>query len=309
MSSSRRRLQADLALLLVAIIWGSAFVAQRLAAGEIGVYLFNGLRFLLAAVVLAPLAKSRILTGAAGAGLPGLNRANLPGVALAGAVMVAGAALQQAGLKTTTAGNAGFITGLYVVLIPIMMSVFWRRRPRPVIWAAALLATLGMYLLSAAGQLQINPGDGLELVGSLFWALHVIIVSAMVQRMDVIHFAAGQYLVCGLINLALAFGFEPVSLAVITANTWMILYTGLLSVGVGYTLQAIAQRVAPPADAAILLSGESVFAALSGWIILGEGLTPLQLTGCGIMLAGMLLAQSDLWLKANHGNLETRSKT
>jgi drug/metabolite transporter (DMT)-like permease len=259
--------------------------------------LFNGLRFLLAAVALAPLAWSRILGGPHAARLPGLNRANLPGVILAGAVMVAGSALQQAGMQTTTAGNAGFITGLYVVLIPILMSVFWRRRPRLVIWAAALLATLGMYLLSTAGQLQVNHGDALELAGSLFWALHVIIISYMVQRLDVLHFAVGQYLVCALISLALAFGFESVSLADISANAWLILYAGLLSVGVGYTLQAIAQRVAPPADAAIILSGESVFAALSGWIFLGEALTPLQMTGCGIMLAGMLLAQSDLWMR------------
>lgn len=304
-ATSRRRLLADLALLTVAMIWGSAFVAQRLAAGEIGVYLFNGARFLLAAGVLAPLARSRILTRSQ---MPGLSRANLPGVALAGTVMVAGAALQQAGLKTTTAGNAGFITGLYVVLIPIMMSIFWRRRPRPAIWAAALLATLGMYLLSAAGKLRINPGDGLELAGSLFWALHVIIVSGMVQRMDVLHFAVGQYLVCALVNLALAFGFEPVSLTAIAANAGAILYTGLLSVGVGYTLQAVGQRVAPPADAAIILSGESVFAALSGWVFLGEALSPLQLAGCGIMLAGMLLAQSDLWIKANHQVMESQRK-
>jgi drug/metabolite transporter (DMT)-like permease len=290
----RRRLQADLVLLLVALIWGSAFVAQRMAAGDIGVYLFNGVRFLLAAAVLTPLAWSRVLNGTSP---PGLKRGNILGVVLAGLVMVAGSALQQAGMRTTTAGNAGFITGLYVVLIPIMLSIFWRRRPRPLIWAAALLAAVGMYLLSIAGKMQVNPGDVLELIGAFFWALHVIIISYMVQRMDVLRFAAGQYLVCGVVNMALAFRFETVAFSVLAANLGAILYTGLISVGLGYTLQAVAQRVAPPADAAILLSGEAVFAALSGWIFLGEALTPLQLLGCGIMLSGMLLAQSDLWLK------------
>jgi len=289
--TASRRLQADLALLVVAMIWGSAFVVQRLAAGELGGYLFNGLRVLLAAVVLTPLAWSRLFTRADARRLPGLGRSNIAGVFLAGGVMVIGAALQQAGLQTTTAGNAGFITGLYVVLIPILMAVFFRRPSRPVIWAAALLATFGMYLLSIAGRLQINPGDGLELIGAVFWALHVIIIGHMVQRIDVLHLAVGQYLVCALINLALAALLEPILPAAILANLWLILYAGLLSVGVGYTLQAVAQRVAPPADAAIILSGESVFAALSGWVFLDEALTPLQLAGCGVMLAGMLLAQ------------------
>lgn len=297
-AARRKRVQADLVLLGVAIIWGTAFVAQRLAAGQSGVYLFNGLRFLLAALVLAPLAWSKLLVGT---DVEPLGRHNLKWVALAGCILVGGAAFQQAGLKYTTAGNAGFITGLYVVLIPIFLALIWRNRLRPPVWIAALLAVVGLFLLSTGGQIRVNAGDALELAGAVFWAMHVILVSRLVQRLNVLQFAVGQYLVCGTINLLLGLWLEPGMMPQVIAGWWTVAYTGLISVGVGYTLQAIAQRVAPPADAAIILSTEAVFAALSGWIFLGEALSPVQLLGCTVMMVGMLLAQSDVWLSRKAG--------
>lgn len=292
-SSDRKlRLKADLALLAVAVIWGSAFVAQRLAAVEAGIYLFNGLRFLLAGLALAPLAASRLLTGP---DMPGLSRKNMPGVILVGLLLVGGAALQQAGLKYTTAGNAGFITGLYVVIIPLLLALFWRQRLRWISWLGAIMAVIGLFLLSTGGQLRLNRGDALELAGAVFWALHVIFTGRLVQRLDVLHFAVGQYLVCGLVSLAIGLAFEAHTFPRLAEVGWAIAYTGLISVGLGYTLQAVGQRVAPPADAAIILSLEAVFAALAGWIFLSETLGGLQLLGCGIMLLGMLLAQSYTW--------------
>jgi drug/metabolite transporter (DMT)-like permease len=295
----QQRLQADLILLTVALIWGSAFVVQRLAAAQGGVYTFNGARFLLAARALTPLARLRLfhVSGAAG-----LHRRTLPGAILAGCILAAGAGFQQAGLKITTAGNAGFITGLYVVWIPIFMSVFWRQKIRPTIWIAALMSAGGLYLLSASGPLRLNRGDALELVGAVFWALHVIVTDRMVKRMHVAHFVIAQYAVCALINLVIGAWLEPGVLPQILANGWMIAYAGLLSVGVGYTLQAVGQRVAPPADAAIILSMEAVFAATAGWFFLGETLTPLQMLGCAIMLGGMLLSQSALWNERSLAN-------
>lgn len=302
------RLRADLALITVAAIWGSAFVVQRLAAAEVGVYLFNGARFLLAALALAPfawrwgphpqpLSQSRVLYGRERGEEGGWRaKAYAAGAGLAGCILVAGSVLQQAGLKYTTAGNAGFITGLYVVFIPIFLSLVWKRRLRGTIWAAALLATVGLYLLSTGGRMQVNTGDLLELAGAVFWAMHVIVVSRLVQRLEVLQFAAGQYLVCGLINLGIGSVLERGLLPQLVAAAWTVAYTGLISVGVGYTLQAAAQRVAPPADAAIILSCEAVFAALSGWLFLGERLGALQLLGCGTMLVGMLLAQSEAWI-------------
>jgi drug/metabolite transporter (DMT)-like permease len=226
--------------------------------------------------------------------MAGLSRRSLPGVILVGLLLFTGAALQQAGLKYTTAGNAGFITGLYVVIIPLFLALFWRQRLRWITWLGASLAVIGLFLLSTGGQLNLNRGDALELAGAVFWALHVIFTGRLVQRLDVLHFAVGQYLVCGLVSLAFGFIFEAQTLSALANYGWAIAYAGLISVGLGYTLQAVGQRVAPPADAAIILSLEAVFAALAGWIFLGEILGPVQLLGCAVMLAGMLLAQSDV---------------
>jgi drug/metabolite transporter (DMT)-like permease len=286
----KQRLRADLTLLAVAAIWGSAFVVQRLAAVEVGVYLFNGLRFLVAALALAPLAISRRLTGPA---MAGVSRKSLPGVILLGLLLTAGAALQQAGLKYTTAGNAGFITGLYVVFIPLFLGLFWRQHVQRITWAGAVLALIGLFLLSTGGQFRLSLGDALELAGAVFWALHVIFIGRLVQRLDVLQIAVGQYLVCGLVSLSIGLVVESQVLPALVDKWWAIAYTGLVSVGLGYTLQAVGQRVAPPADAAIILSLEAVFAALAGWLFLGEMLGPVQLLGCGVMLLGMLLAQSE----------------
>ena len=286
----KKRLRADLTLLAVAVIWGSAFVVQRLAAVEVGVYLFNGLRFLVAALALAPMAISRRLTDPE---MAGVSRKSLPEVILLGLLLAAGAALQQAGLKYTTAGNAGFITGLYVVFIPLFLGLFWRQHVQRLTWLGALLAVIGLFMLSTGGRFRLSLGDALELAGAVFWALHVILIGRLVQRLDVLQIAVGQYLVCGLVSLSIGLVLEAQMLPALIDTWWAVAYTGLISVGLGYTLQAVGQRVAPPADAAIILSLEAVFAAMAGWLFLDERLGPVQLLGCGVMLLGMLLAQSE----------------
>jgi drug/metabolite transporter (DMT)-like permease len=332
-----KRLWADLTLLGVAVIWGTAFMVQRLAAQSVGVHTFNGLRFLVGALVLLPFllseqvskiisphapplqnrhaernavkskdAGSRIMTVDVRAIRPGAGaerRKTLGGILLAGLLLASGAAFQQAGLQQTTAGNAGFITGLYVVLIPLFLALIWRKKPRRIIWAASVLACMGLFLLSTGGVLRLNRGDLLELIGAVFWALHVILIGWMVQRVDVLRFATGQFLVCGLISLGVGLWIEPQGLSWLPEQWWVVAYTGVFSVGLGYTLQAAGQRIAPPADAAIILSMEAVFAALSGWIFLQERLSPAQLAGCSIILFGMLLAQSDALLGARLGKL------
>ncbi len=169
---------------------------------------------------------------------------------------------------------------------------------------AAFLSALGLYLLSTGGRLQFNRGDILVMVSSAFWACHVILIDWMVQRVEVMQFAAGQYIVCGLVSLCLGLYLEPEALKPVMSNWWLLAYMGVISVGVGYTLQAAGQRVAPPADTAIILSMEAVFAALGGWLFLGESLAPLQMLGCGIILLGMLLAQSDVILGKRQAVLE-----
>jgi drug/metabolite transporter (DMT)-like permease len=174
------RLKADLTLFFVAVVWGSGFVAQRLAASyHLGAFMFNGGRFVLGALILLPLALPRWR----------LKLADLPWVGLAGTLLFAGGWLQQAGMQYTSAANAGFITGLYVVLVPMLLALFWRQKVRLFSWIAAGLAVVGIWMLSAQGTLHLAPGDGLELVGSLLWALHVILVGRLSRRMDVLPFS------------------------------------------------------------------------------------------------------------------------
>jgi drug/metabolite transporter (DMT)-like permease len=295
------RLKAALVLLLVSVIWGSAFVVQRMVAGEIGVFLFNGLRFWIGAAVLLPLALREGSPWPWQAGGRG-DRRLLGGLALAGVLLAGGAAFQQFGLRYTTAGNAGFVTGLYVVLIPVFLTVFWRQRQGWTTWAASLLAVAGLFLLSTGGRLALALGDSLEFAGAILWALHVILIGWLVRRVSVLRLAVIQYFVCGLLSTGLGLGIEAHTLRSLPGALWALLYSGVLSVGLGYTLQAVGQKHAAPADAALLLSAEAVFAALFGWLILAEFLSTLQATGCGLILAGMLLAQWPAFYRSRGGN-------
>jgi drug/metabolite transporter (DMT)-like permease len=275
-------------LLLVAIIWGSAFAAQRAVAGQVNAFTFNGLRFLLGALVLLPLTCRR---------WERLEQTGWGAIGLVGSVLFAGAAFQQLGLRHTTAANAGFITGLYVVIVPVMLALGWKESPRPIIWPAALLAATGLFLLSTGGTISLKAGDILELAGAGMFALHVILIGILVRRVQVLQLAFSQYLVCGFLSLLVGLVLGGLSIQGMVSAGWAIAYTGIFSIGLGYTLQASAQKVAPPADAAILLSLEAVFAALFGWLILDERLNGVQLLGCGLMLSAMLLAQAPLLRK------------
>jgi len=287
--ASAGRIRADLTLLLVSLIWGSAFVAQRVAATHMDIYLFNGTRFLLGALVLLPLEwRTRRLNDVERS----LDQRTLLGVILAGTVLFVGASLQTLGMRFTTAGNAGFITGLYVVLVPILLALGWRQWPRPAVLVAAGLAAVGMFLLSTGGHLRLAPGDGLEFMGAVLWAFHVILVSFLVQRGPVLRIAIGQNLVCGLLSLmVLSATSQGDAWRGWADSWWTVVYTGVLSIGVGYTLQLVGQKQASPSDAAIILSAEAVFAAFFGWLLLNERLTGVQILGCVLMGAAMLLAQ------------------
>ena len=277
----RNTLKADSLLLLAAVIWGGGFIAQRVAAGCGSVFLFNGVRFLLGALVILPFTRWR--------GTP--RGPLLRWSALAGALLFLGSFLQQAGLQFTTAGNAGFLTGLYVVFVPLFLLVAWRRRVPWLCWLAAGLAAVGVFLLSADAALRLGRGDVLELLGAVAWALHTIVLGLAVQRLRPLPFSVGQYLVAGGLQLVLGLALEGPALGRIAEWAGAVAYGGLISVGIAYTLQAVGQRHAPPADAAVILSTEAVFAALFGWLLLREILAARQLAGCALLLAAMLLAQ------------------
>ncbi len=280
--------RADLRLLLAAAIWGTAFVAQRAGMAHVGPLTFNGVRFALGGVVLVGWMW-------AGRGRGGGRRpvaGSLVGGVVAGVILFLGAGLQQAGLVYTTAGKAGFITGLYVVLVPFL-GIWLGQRPGLGSWAGAGLAVVGLYLLSVTGPIETNRGDVLVLASAFFWAAHILVLAWLAPRMDPCRLAAIQSFVCSGLSLGLGMVLEPIRIEGILAAGLPILYGGVMSVGVGYTLQVVAQKDAPPVHVAILLSLEAVFAAFAGWLLLGETLTDRALLGAGLMLAGMLVSQ--LW--------------
>ena len=281
--------QADLLLLLVALIWGFGFVAQRAGMDHVGPFTFNGIRFILGGLCLLPLARRP----SRGAILPPERRISLGRAGLmAGVLLFAAATLQQVGLQYTTAGKAGFITGLYVVLVP-MIGLFFRQRTNVGTWVGAVAAAVGLYLLSVTEDFRIEFGDLLELIGALFWAGHVLILSYLSPRTSPVRLAMVQFFVCGLFSLITGLVLETITVQGIVDAAIPILYGGVCSVGAGYTLQVVVQRKAHPSHAAILLSLESPFAALGGWLLLEDILSGRAMRGCALMLAGMLLSQ--LW--------------
>ncbi|CAB5095271.1 Permease of the drug/metabolite transporter (DMT) superfamily [Olavius algarvensis associated proteobacterium Delta 3] len=287
-------LKSDALLLVTATIWGFAFVAQRVGMDHVGPFTFNGIRFALGSLVLLPMIirnsgrRDRFESPHDPVG----GKALIAAGALTGLALFAGASLQQVGLVYTTAGNAGFITGLYVVIVPIL-GLIWGQRPGGGTWVGAFLAAVGLYLLSVTDNFTIAFGDLLELIGAFFWAGHVLIIGWLSPRTDSLKLACFQYAACSALSLITAVIFETMTMDGIVNALVPILYGGVMSVGIAYTLQVVAQRHAHPAHAAILLSLEAVFAALGGWILLGERLSARGFTGCALMLAGMLLSQ--LW--------------
>ncbi|MDD3642601.1 MAG: DMT family transporter [Candidatus Krumholzibacteria bacterium] len=282
------RLKSESLLLVSAVIWGFAFVAQRAAMRDIGPFLFNGVRFALGAVALLPLALRA--SRRAGPGTLGFcPRSARWGIA-AGALIFCGASFQQVGIVYTTAGRAGFITGLYVILVPILGLAVGRRTGAGT-WAGAAVAAAGLYLLSFTGPLEIAGGDLLVLAGTIFWALHVLLIATLSVRVAPLVTAVIQFSACSLLSLAAAILTEDIAAAGLADAALPVLYGGLLSVGVAYTLQIVGQRSSPPGHAAIILSLETVFAVLGGWIVLSETIPARGIAGCILMLAGIVMSQ------------------
>lgn len=285
-------LKSDALLLLAAAVWGFAFVAQRMGMAHVGPLTFNAVRFALGAAVLAPfmLARRSSRRAAGGPGMPSAARRTLYAFGIAGSVLFAGASLQQIGIVYTTAGKAGFITGLYVVMVPLI-GVLLHQIPSASAWIGATLAAAGLYLLSITGRVDISRGDALVLASALFFAIHVLVIGWLSPRMDPTELAFSQFAACSALSFVFAGAYEPIDLGGIEAAAGPILYAGALSVGLAYTLQIVSQRQAPPEHAAVILSLEAVFAALGGATILGEHLSPRGVAGCALMLTGALVSK------------------
>jgi len=284
-------LNADALLLLAAAIWGFAFVAQRLGMEHVGPFLFNGVRFGLGSLSLLPVIRlAGRRRGVAGLQVSSIRRHLLPGL-FSGSILFGGATLQQIGIIYTTAGKAGFITGLYVVLVPFL-GLFLGHRAGWGRYLGAAAAAIGLYFLTVTGRFTIGRGDSLVLLSAFFWAGHVLVIGWLSPKVRVLLLAGIQYAVCAVLSLVVALCVEtPLEWSALAKAGLPILYGGLFSVGIAYTLQVVAQRRAHPAHAAILLSLEGVFAVLGGWLFLGETLTRRTALGCVLMLAAMISSQ------------------
>lgn len=289
-SAGLTRWQSGALLLLAALIWGSAFVGQALGMDGVGPLTFTAIRFMLGALVVLPLAWREWHQLQAG-GHP-LGRQQVSAVVVMGTLLCAGVVMQQIALMTTSVTNAGFLTALYVPLVPVLAWLAYRQLPHWSVWPAALGCLVGTWMLTGASLQALQRGD-LWLLGSVGpWALHVLLVGHLANRLRGAYvLACGQFAVCGVWSGLMALSLETLTLDGLGRAAASIAYTGFVSVGVGYTLQVVGQRHAHPADAAIILSSETVFAALFGAWFMGDRLGMLGLAGAGLILACIVAVQ------------------
>lgn len=289
-----KELRSSFLLLLTAMIWGFAFVAQRAGMEHLGAYTYNGIRFALGSISLIPVIK--VFSKSASMEYKGSLEEDKKKVIrcgiIAGSILFIGATLQQIGLLYTTAGKAGFITTLYIVIVPIL-GIFLKQKTSANIWIGAIVATIGLYFLSINEDLSIGFGDLLQLIGAVFWAVHIIVIGFFTKKVDSLKLSSMQFATCSILSFILAFIFEDIQVANIIKSMVPVLYGGFMSVGIAYTLQVVAQRHAKASHAAIAMSMESVFAALGGVILLGEKIPARGFLGCSLMLLGMLISQGD----------------
>ena len=292
----RGELLHTLALLVCAAIWGSAFVAQSVGAEYVGAFTFLAVRNWIAVVFLIPVifVRDTILKKR---GRPSVRPANrtqrrflLMGGAACGFFLCAASAFQQVGIRYTTTAKAGFITALYVVIVPIL-SVFFGKSVKSRIWMCVALAVLGLYLLCMRGELSLSFGDGVVLVCAFLFACQIMTVDYFAPQVDTVRLSQTQFLVTALLSTVCMLLFEDLSTDSLIRALPSIAYAGVMSSGVAYTLQIIGQQNLNPAIASITMSLESVFAALAGWIVLGQSMTVRELAGCVLMFAAIIFAQ------------------
>ena len=300
-----KTLQSTICLFSAAIIWGSAFVAQRSGMDSIGPFYFCALRSLIGALALVIVFlltdRKASLHKTAAADDPSAKLALekerqqerktlIRGGLICGCVIFIAMNTQQIGLVSTDAGKTGFITALYIVLVPIF-GIFLKHKTGITTWAGALLGAVGLYFLCVKNGFSIQPSDLIILAGTLFWALHILCVGHFAPKVNVIKLTASQFFVAGVISLAVAVFREPISWDALTGSSVAVLYTGVMSTGVAFTLQALGQKHANPTAASIIMSTEGLWAVVFGFLILGEKMTGRELIGCGFMLAAVIISQ------------------
>ena len=281
------QLRGSMLLLLTSMIWGAAFVAQSAGMDYIGPFTFNGLRMLMGAAVLLPfLLKRRTGTPAAASE----RKTLLTGGILCGIALFLGSTLQQIGIVDTTAGKAGFITAMYVVLVPVM-GVFVGHKQPWLVWLGVALSAVGMYFLCVHESLSLNQGDLMVLAGAVGFSFHILLIDRYSAHVDGVKLSCLQFFVAGVLGLVCMFLFETPQISQIFAAWLPLLYAGVFSCGVAYTLQILGQRDTDPTIASMILCLEAVFSVIFSWFLLGERLSAREIFGCVLIFAAILLAQ------------------
>lgn len=294
MQKSWKQFKSGSMLMLAALIWGTAFVAQSAGMDYIGPCTFNMVRNFIGSLVLLPVVllagKRNITVRESPEQAPVKKHTLLWGGLGCGALLCGGSLLQQAGIQYTSVGKAGFLTALYIVLVPIL-GIFLGKRAGMKIWLSVAVALVGTFLLSVTGDLTIGMGDLLVILGALFFSLHILLIDRLSGLVDGVKLSCLQFFVSGLISLVFAFALETPRVSEI-AMAWLpLLYAGVISSGVGYTFQILGQRGINPTVASLILSLESVFAAVSGWLLLGQSLSGREIFGCALVFGAVILAQ------------------
>ena len=284
-------------LFLTALIWGVAFVAQSVAMDYIGPYTFNAVRSLLGGIVLVPCVflfgqKKKTVKDEDPSKGTAIDRPGdmITGGLLCGIMLFLSTTLQQVGIQYTTVAKAGFITALYIILVPIL-GIFLKKRVSVQIWISVVIAIIGLYLLCMKGSFYLGQGDFLVLLCSLCFALHILVIDHFTDKVNGVKLSCIQFFVSGLLSSILMFLFEAPAISAIFSAWLPIVYGGVFSSGIAYTLQIIGQKGTDPTIASLILSLESVVSVLAGWIILGQSLTPREILGCLLMFGAIILAQ------------------
>lgn len=287
-----KHIKGEIFLLITAIIWGTSFVSQKLGMNYIEPFTFGSARFLLGALSLVPVIiySDRKNKSQEDDDSNYDKKDLLEGGLVCGVSLFFGASLQQIGLIYTTAGKSAFITTLYIVLIPIL-GVFMKKKTNTKTWISVLLATVGLYFLSISEGFTMNKGDAIVLAGTIFWAFQIIGVGRYASKVDGLKLSFAQFIVAGLLSGIATIIFENPNLEALIDGIGPLLYTAIMVVGVAYTCQIMGQKTTPPTTASIIMSIESLFAAISGAIFLGESMSPREIFGSLLMFVAVLLTQ------------------
>jgi len=280
-------------LILTAFIWGTAFVAQSVGMDFLEPFTFNGVRSLIGGIVLLPciFLIRRINARSGEAEKAEWTRKDLVlGGILCGLLLFAASSLQQIGIVYTTAGKAGFITAFYIVIVPVL-GIFLHKRIGWKVWAAVVMALDGLYFLCMTEELTVGKGDLYIFLCALIFSVHILVIDHFSPRVDGVKMSCIQFFTCCIVSLIPMFAWETPGVDNLLAGWMPLLYAGVLSCGVAYTLQVVGQKNVNPAVASLILSLESCFSVLAGWLILGEKLTMREFAGCVLMFAAIILAQ------------------